>query len=291
MSQRQTYTVVNGIRLFHVEDGEGPLVLLCHGFPESWYSWRHQIPELGSAGYRAVAPDLPGYGRSDKPDVAYDVIWLTECLAGLIAALGHEKAVIAGHDWGGLLAWPFARLHPEVTAGVIGLNTPDLPRTPVPTTEFLRQIGSSEHSYILQFQERGAAEAAIESDIDGFVRLVFSGWTTTRKDVFTDDVLRRYADNLRPRGAITPPLEYYRNMDRNWELLERFDDEKIEVPCLMVSGADDPVLPPALAEGMEQRVPDLQRVVIENCGHWTQQEAPGETTKAILGYLERLGSW
>jgi pimeloyl-ACP methyl ester carboxylesterase len=118
-------------------------VLLCHGFPEFWYSWRHQIGPLAEAGLHVVAVDLPGYGRSDKPDRSYDVEWLTACLSEAIEGVGHERAVLAGHDWGGLLVWPFARIHPHRTAGVIGLNTPDLPRTPIPTTEFLRQMDSS----------------------------------------------------------------------------------------------------------------------------------------------------
>ncbi|HEX2040646.1 MAG TPA: alpha/beta fold hydrolase, partial [Acidimicrobiales bacterium] len=131
---RERYVAANGIRLFCVEAGPtgGPLVLLVHGWPECWYSWRHQLPVLGAAGYHAVAVDLPGYGRSDKPDVAYDEAWVNTCLAEAIVALGHERAVMVGHDWGGLLVWPFARRFPERTAAVVGVNTPDLPRPPRP---------------------------------------------------------------------------------------------------------------------------------------------------------------
>jgi non-specific protein-tyrosine kinase len=288
---REGYAVSNGIRIFYVEEGEGPLVLLCHGFPESWYSWRHQITPLAEAGFRVVAIDLPGYGRSDKPDVVYDCFWLTECLAGVIDHLGHEQAVLAGHDWGGLLVWPFARLHPDKTAGVIGLNVPDLARPPVPTTEFFRQFGSDQHSYILFFQDRFKAEEVIEADIDAFVQGVFRGDVTVRKDVFTDEVLKVYADTFRAKGAMTPPIEYYRNMDRNWELLEPYDEMKIEVPCLMICAEGDPVLPPSIAEGMEARVPTVEIVTISDCGHWTQQEQPDKTTEHMLSYLSGLPTW
>src|SRR3954454_19295978 len=133
----ERYLVTNGIRLFCFESGpsDGPLVLLFHGFPELAFSWRHQVDALGAAGYHVVAPDLPGYGRSDKPDVTYDCEWINACLVGLVPALGHERAVIAGHDWGGLLVWPMARRYPDRVAGVIGVNTPDLPRSPMPPVQ------------------------------------------------------------------------------------------------------------------------------------------------------------
>ncbi len=281
------YVVANGIRIFYVEEGDGPLVLMCHGFPESHFSWRYQMEPVATAGFRAVAIDLPGYGLSDKPDVTYDVEWLNACLSGVITGLGHERAVMVGHDWGGLLVWPFARMYREETAAVIGLNTPDLPRTPLPTTEFIKQSGSGRMNYILDFQERGKAESSIEADIDGFVELMFRGPVTVKKEAFPDEVMRVYADLLRPRGAITPPLEYYRNMDRNWELVARFDDDKVEVPCLMIAAEGDPVLRPELTENMEARVPDLEKVVIEDCGHWTQQEQPERVNDSIVSFLGR----
>ena len=288
---KEGYVAANGVRIFYVEEGEGPLVLLCHGFPESWYSWRAQLGPIAEAGYRAVAIDLPGYGRSDKPDVAYDIEFLAGCFAGVIEGLGHESAVVAGHDWGGLIVWPFARLHPDKVAGVIGLNVPDLPRYPQPPTEFLKEYGNDQTSYILFFQDRGPAEEVIEADVDGFVKGIFTGPATVKKDAFTDEDLKEYADNFRPKGAITPPLEYYRNMDRNWELMEPHDAKKIEVPCLMICAAGDPVLPPSLADLMEGRVLDYEVVTIEDCGHWTQQEQPEVTTEHMLRYLNGLPAW
>lgn len=288
---QEGFVIANGIRIFYVEEGEGPLVLLCHGFPESWYSWRHQLQPLGDAGFRTVAIDLPGYGRSDKPDVTYDVDWLSSCLAGVIEGLGHERAVMVGHDWGGLLVWPFARLHPEKVAGVIGLNVPDLPRYDMPPTELFEALGSENVSYILFFQKRGEAEAVIEADVRDFLEKRFRGFVTVQKDAFTDDDIAVFTEAFGPKGAITPPLEYYRNMDRNWELMEPHDDKKIDVPCLMICAADDPVLPPELADQMEGRVLDYEVVTIEECGHWTQQEQPEKTTEHMLNYLRRLPAW
>jgi pimeloyl-ACP methyl ester carboxylesterase len=288
---RDGFVVANGIRVYYVEQGQGPLVLLCHGFPEFWYSWRHQIGPLAEAGFHAVAVDLPGYGRSDKPDRSYDVQWLTACLSEAIEGLGHERAVLAGHDWGGLLVWPFARMHPHRTAGVIGINTPDLPRTPIPTTEFLRQMDSSNTRYILEFQERGKAEAAFEADPHAFLDLIYVGPACKKKEAFTQEVLDVYHSVFEPKGAITPPLEYYRNMDRNWELIEPYDDATIDLPSLMICAADDPVLHPGLTGGMEQRVPKVELVTIEDCGHWTQQEQPAATTEHMLRYLRSLDPW
>jgi pimeloyl-ACP methyl ester carboxylesterase len=290
---RDGYAVANGIRLYYVEQGEGPLVLLCHGFPELWYSWRHQLGPLAAAGFRAVAVDLPGYGRSDKPDVSYDVEWVNACLAGLIAALGHERAVLVGHDWGGLLVWPFARRYPERTAGVIGVNTPDLPRTPIPLVQLLRQAFPDQPPYIVQFQEPGVAEWVLSwgrGPIE-FVELSFRGPATVQHDAFPDEVIAVYAEAFTPAGALTPPIAYYRALDRSWELTADLATRTVDVPCLMVSAAGDPVLTPALTVGMEERVPDLRRVVIEDCGHWTQQEQPAATTAAMLSYLAELPRW
>jgi epoxide hydrolase A/B len=282
------YALTNGIRMFYVSEGDGPLVLMCHGFPESWYSWRHQLAPIAGAGWRAVAVDMPGYGRSDKPDVTYDVVWLSECLAGFIDALGYEKAVLVGHDWGGLIVWPFARLHPDKTAGVVGINTPDFPHWPMPPTELLRQVGGNRDQYILEFQKRDEPEAAAEADLDHFLRVFFLGPVTVRKEVFTDDVIETYARDFRPHGALTPPLDYYRNMDRNWELTAHLAEVKIEVPCLMITAEGDPVLHPGLAVGMDERVPNLTTVMVADCGHYTQQEQPERTTEHILEFLGRL---
>jgi pimeloyl-ACP methyl ester carboxylesterase len=291
---RSRYVTTNGIRLFCIEAGpaDGPPVLLLHGFPELAYSWRYQVAALGAAGYHVIAPDLPGYGRSDKPDVTYDCEWINACLVGVVDVCGHDRFVVAGHDWGGILVWIMARRYPERIAGVIGVNTPDLPRPPMPPVQLMRQIFVDTPIYIIQFQERGLAEWVLGTwgrGTDDFIEMIFGA--TTQGDAFSPDVLDVYKDAFRPAGALTPPIEYYRNLDRNWELTAAIADRTIDVPCLMISAADDPVLTPAMTLGMEERVPNLTRVVIENCGHWTQQEQPEETTQAMLAYLRGLDDW
>ena len=289
------YADADGVRLFFVEEGSGPLVLMLHGFPEISFSWRHQLPPVAEAGFRAVAFDLPGFGRSDKPDVVYDIHWIADRIAAGIRSLGHDRAVIVGHDWGGLLVWPFARLHPELVAGVVGLNTPDLPRPPIPPTRYVAERGNERNNYILFFQERDKPEEVFAADPEGFLRAFFQGPATVHKEVFTDEVVQVYVDAFSPPGAIGPPLEYYRNMDRNWELLEPVAGTKVTVPCLMITAEGDPVLHPGLAEGMEERVPDLETVLIRDCGHWTQQEKPEEVSAHLVRYLTNLrdtrGPW
>ena len=285
----ERYVVANGIRIFCVEEGDGPLVLLLHGFPEWSYSWRHQMTPIADAGFRAVAIDLPGYARSDKPDVTYDAAWVGECIDGVITGLGYEKAVVAGHDWGGLVMWPFARTHAHRVSALIGLNVPDIPRYDLPPTELFKALGSNSVQYILDFQDR-SIEEEIKKDVAGFLSLFLHGPATVQKSAFDDETFHRYVEVFSPHGAFTPPLEYYRNMDRNWELAAEYADKKIEVPVLMISAEGDPVLGPALAEGMEERVPQVEKVIISDCGHWTQQEQPEETTKHMVAFLERLDS-
>ena len=290
------YVVANGIRLWCLESGprNGPLVLLFHGFPEIAYSWRHQMGPLGAAGFHVIAPDMPGFGKSDKPDVTYDCDWINGTLMGLVDALGAERVVIAGHDWGGLLVWTMARQYPERIAGVIGLNTPDLHRPHAPPVQMIREMSPDRPFYLVQFQDRGVAEWVFSwggRPYDDFIDVMFTGPATANPEAFPPEVLDVYKRAYRGAGALTPPLEYYRNMDRNWHLTAAIADRTIDVPCLMISADKDVVLTPAMAEGMEARVPNLEKVLIENCGHWTQQEHPQETTAAMLAYLRRLDPW
>lgn len=287
---RERYVVTNGIRLFCVEEGTGPLVLLLHGWPEFWWSWRHQLPALAGAGFRAVAVDLPGYGRSDKPDVTYDEEWVNTTLAGVVGALGRRRAAVVGHDWGGILVWALARRFPELVAAVVGVNTPDLPRPPMPTVELLRRIFDPPN-YIVQFQDRGPAEWFLGADPEALLRSLFGPPVTFRTEAFDDEVIARYVEVFRPVGALTPPIEYYRNMDRNWEASAAWAGRPVTAPALMISAEHDPVLTPAMADGMEERVPDLRRALIRDCGHWTQQERPEETNRALVEFLTGLAPW
>ena len=287
--------VADGIRLLCLEAGRrtDPLVLLLHGFPEIAWSWRFQIDAIAEHGYHVVAPDLPGYGRSDKPDVDYDIVFLNSTIAALVGALGHERVVVVGHDWGGVLVWNFARQFPLLTASVIGVNTPDLPRPPIPPIQLLDSIFVDEPIYMQQFQARGVAEWVLSwgRGADDFVELTFSDTTTVNTAAFPPEVLEVYKAAFRPAGALTPPIEYYRNLDRNWTLSAAWDDTVIGVPCLMICAENDPVLTPAMADGMEARVPALTKVVVANCGHWTQQERPEEVNAAVLEHLSSLPRW
>lgn len=287
----ERYLVAGGIRLFGVEAGEGPLVLLLHGFPEFWWSWHRQIDALARAGFRAIAVDLPGYGRSDKPARPYDLEFLCRVLAEVPSALGHTKMVVCGHDWGGILVWSMARMYPDVLAGVVGVNTPDIPRPPAPPIRIMRERFSVQPNYILQFQIPGAAEFFAHLDLENFFRLMFLGPATRQKQVFTPEVVRRYVDQFRPVGAMTPPLDYYRQLDRNWELTREIADRLVELPALMVVAENDPVLTPAMADGMERRVPNVEKVSIPDCGHWTQLEKPEELSRALITFLRSLAPW
>ena len=200
---------------------------------------------------------------------------------------------MVGHDFGGLLVWPFARRYSELTAGVIGVNTPDLPRTPIPMVEMLRNIFPDDPPYIVQFQQPGVAEWVLSwgrGAID-FIEMMFRSPVTFNHDAFPDEVIAAFAEPFRPRGAFTPPIDYYRNLDRSWHLTADLADLAIDVPCLMICAENDPVLSPAMAAGMEERVPDLEKVLIRECGHFTQQERPAETSAAMLAYLRRLEPW
>lgn len=290
---RERFVAAGGHRLLCLEAGApgDPLLLLLHGFPELAFSWRHQLEPLAAAGWHVVAPDLPGYGRSDKPDVDYDVVFVGGTLRALVDALGHDRVVVAGHDWGAILTWHFARMYDGVVDGAIGLNVPDLARPPIPPVELLRQIFGATPPYIVQFQERGAAEWVLSwgRGADDFVELMFRNPLITRHtEAFGDAVLDVYKAAFRPAGALTPPLEYYRNLDRNWQLSVAWDAKPITVPVLMISAADDPVVPPTLVAGMDQRCLDLTHAVIDDCGHWTQQEQPERTTELIVEFLSRL---
>ena len=165
ISERRIAT--NGIELNIAEQGVGPLVLLLHGFPESWYSWRHQFAPLAAAGYHAVAPDMRGYGKSDKPhDVAaYNQVEVMRDIIGLIPALGYETAVVIGHDWGAPTAWGCARDYPQVVTAVGALSVPFMPRSPVAPMAVMRQTFEGQFFYQLYFQEPGVAEAEFERDI------------------------------------------------------------------------------------------------------------------------------
>jgi pimeloyl-ACP methyl ester carboxylesterase len=305
----------NGIALNVAEAGEGPLVLLLHGFPESWYSWRHQFAPLAAAGYHVVAPDMRGYGQSDKPHAieAYNQVEVVNDIIGLIPALGYETAVVIGHDWGAPTAWSCALNHPDVVRAVGALSVPFIPRSPVPPMSVMRAVYKGQFFYQLYFFEPGVAEAEFEADIRTSLKkfLVMAGGETDltkltpRKE--GDDLLSGLPDPevLPPwlseadldfytgeftRSGMRGPLNYYRNHDLTWTLTEGAPD-KVRQPACFLAGARDGVILMAAAalKAMPEHVTDLRvNQLIPGAGHWTQQEAPDAVNETLLAFLKGL---
>ncbi len=318
MSEVKHRTVrANGIDIHIAEQGQGPLVLLIHGFPELWYSWRHQLPALAAAGYHAVAPDVRGYGGSDAPEAieAYSMRALTADAAGLLDALGEETAVVVGHDWGAPIAWHCALLYPQRFRAVAALSVPFLPRSPAPPLQLLKQIFAETFFYMLYFQEPGIAEAELEADVHRSMRLflyavsgdapaeamqaigskpkastfleglpepeTLPSWLT-EADI---DVYAREFERTGFRGG----LNRYRNMDRDWEELAELEGAKVQQPALFIAGDRDGVIRFTNVERMKASVPNLRKLVmLPGCGHWTQQERPAEVNAELLEFLGRL---
>ena len=284
------FVETNGIRMHYVEQGEGFPVLLLHGFPELWYSWRYQIPALASAGFHAIIPDMRGYGETDKPEgvEAYDIHHLVDNLVGLLDALALKRVVVVGHDWGGVIVWQMALMHPECIEQVISLNTPFQRRGRVRPTETFRQFTDGRFNYILYFQEVGRAEADIEPNLETWFDTTMRSIAVERSFI-TEETLKVYTDAFR-KGGLGGPINYYRNFDRNWETTAHLADRQITMPALMICAENDPITTPQMADGMEQNIPNLTRRLINNCGHWTQQERPEEVNRLILGFLGDLKS-
>jgi pimeloyl-ACP methyl ester carboxylesterase len=315
----------NRIRMHVAEQGTGPLVLMCHGFPESWYSWRHQIRALADAGFRAVAPDMRGYGQTDAPAEIerYTLLDLVGDMVGLLDALGAESAVIAGHDWGAPVAGHSALLRPDRFRAVIALSVPFRPRGSTRPTSVMPQTDDAMF-YQLYFQTPGVAEAELGRDARSTIRrLLYSGsgvgvaaqaaiglpgavgmvprsggLLTHTADPpglppwLTAADLDFYAAEF-TRTGFRGGLNWYRNSDRNWEALAPFAGARVTVPALYVAGDHDLVV---RFPGMDQLIPNLSRfvpnlrrtIMLPGCGHWTQQERPAEVNAAMLEFLRSL---
>ncbi|AGC47102.1 putative epoxide hydrolase [Myxococcus stipitatus DSM 14675] len=305
----------NGIQLHVAEAGEGPLVLLLHGWPESWYSWRHQIPALASAGFHVVAPDVRGYGRSTAPREveAYRMTELLADFVGLLDALGERTAVVVGHDWGAAMAWTCAALHPERFRAVVGMSVPHLGRSPMPPMELFRNAFKDRWFYMLYFQEPGVAEAELEADIPRTMRTILAG--TPGFDVAAEAVRARKPGDGFFTGVAPPEqlpswlteedvaffakefahsgfrggLNRYRNMDRDWADLPELATVKIEQPALFLVGELDPGRAFTPVEYMKPLVPHLREMrVLPGAGHWIQQECADEVNAALLSFLKSL---
>ncbi len=309
----------NGIRLRVTEQGTGPLVLLCHGWPEIAHSWRRQLPALAAAGFHAVAPDMRGFGGSDAPEAveAYSLLHLVGDMVGLVAALGEREAVVVGHDWGANVAWNCALLRPDLFRAVAAMSVPYRPRGPVAPLAALRAAGQH-NFYWLYFQPPGIAEAEFERDPAASLRRILGGIGSgrprdpnqvltlpegggfldlmpepvSRPDWLPEGDLAVMADAYR-RTGFRGGLNYYRNIDRNWELLAPWQGALIQQPALFIAGRSDPVIASAIGqkglEALPQTVPGLRRtMMVEGAGHWIQQERPDEVNAALISFLHAL---
>lgn len=302
----------NGIRMAVHSQGSGPPVLLLHGFPELAYSWRHQLPALAAAGYQAIAPDLRGYGGTDKPggvsDYAIDT--LIADVTGLLDALQLPRAFFIGHDWGALLLWQMSLLVPKRIAGLIALNIPFLPRPSVDPVALMRdRLGRD--FYIVNFQDSGEADRRFAEDPARFIDRMMRRRPITRErfdslprkqktvsllallnrpqaagDSLLDDVeLAVYAAAF-TKGGFSGPINWYRNWSRNWAASEHVE-QRVRVPALFIGATDDIVVSPAQIEAMRPYVDDLEIQMIDECGHWTQQEKPDELNERMLEWMRR----
>jgi pimeloyl-ACP methyl ester carboxylesterase len=300
-----------GLRVHIAEAGTGPLVLLLHGFPECWYSWRHQLTALAQAGFHAVAPDQRGYCRTGGPadPAEYTILHLTGDVIALLDALGEQRAVVAGHDWGAPVAWHTALLRPDRVRGVIGLSVPYRPRGSRAPLAAMRSL-AGDGFYMIYFQQPGVADAELAADLRRtFTRLLYGASGDAPPVVpvvppgggfldicaeppaasglpawLTSDDIAAFAAEFAGAG-FTGPLNWYRNLDRNWELTAAWHHAPVTVPALFVAGDRDPVV-----AGARDALPRLRDHAprLRECGHWTQQERPEDVTKAMIGFIHEL---
>lgn len=299
----------NGIEMFVTEQGTGPLVLLCHGWPELSHSWRHQIPAIAAAGFHVAAPDMRGFGRTSAPKnvESYSIFDLVGDMVALVAALGETKAIIIGHDWGAPVAWHAALFRPDIFTAVGGLSVAPPWRGRERPMEALAKSGIT-NFYWQYFQKPGVAEAEFERDVDFTMRAVTFGVDTSLylKDGFgflgDPSIERRLPGWISPadhahvvetyrRTGFRGGLNWYRNIDRNWELTAPWQGARIHQPSIFIAGANDSVVTSILGgkrvTEMERVLPNLTRkLIIEGAGHWIQQERPDEVNTALIEFLK-----
>lgn len=281
-------------------ENEGNPIVLCHGWPEHAYSWRHQMPALAAAGYHVIVPNQRGYGNSSLPAEVtdYDIAHLTGDLAALLDHFGYEKATFVGHDWGANVVWSMALLHPGRVKQIINLALPYQPRTPVPWIEFMETVFGPDNYFVHFNRQPGVADAVLDENPGRFLRNLFRknlpsvppgpgmmminlalAETPLGDPVMNDDDLKIFTSAFEATG-FTSSINWYRNMDRNWHILSEIDPV-IRHPALMIYGTQD-MIPPS--ETLKDLVPNVEVLSLE-CGHWIQQEKPEETTRAILDWL------
>ena len=302
----------NGIRMAVYEQGAGPAVVLLHGFPELAFSWRHQLPALAAAGFRAIAPDQRGYGRTDVPGAVrdYRIEELIADIDGLLDALQLDSASFVGHDWGALLLWQMAMRAPERIERLVILNIPHYPRLPVDPIQVMRKRFADDF-YIVDFQDSNEADAAFARDTAHFFDVMmrrgqisrdqFERLPAERKSLSLLKVLARRQASGEPlltaaerdyfagayaKTGFTGPINWYRNWTLNWETQAGFD-ERISIPTLFIGAVDDVVIALEHIEAMKPLVDDLEVHMLEHCGHWSQQEQPGEVNRLMIDWLRR----
>ena len=273
--------ITNDIRIHYVTQGTGPLIVLLHGFPEFWYSWRHQIPFLASLGYTVVAPDLRGYNDSDKPTKGYNVSTLVRDIVGLIKGLGYEKAIIVGHDWGGVLAWAFAMRYPQMTEKLIGLNAPP-PWTYAREMRTWKQLRKS--WYVFFFQLPWLPEYLLGRNHAAMIARMLRG-SAVQKSAFPEEALQRYREAMSKPRALASSLNYYRALFRHPRANRGLFSARVSAPTLLIWGTQDIALDIAMTYGLEQWVPNIQIKRIPDSGHWVQQEKPDLVNQYLQEFL------
>jgi pimeloyl-ACP methyl ester carboxylesterase len=305
----------NGIDIFLLEQGEGPLVVLCHGWPELSYSWRHQIPALAAAGFHVAVPDMRGFGRTSAPaDInAYSIFDHVGDMVALVAALGEKRAIIVGHDWGAPVAWHAALFRPDVFSAVAGMSVPPPSRGRGRPLDTLRESGIT-NFYWQYFQTPGVAEREFERDVDVTMRTLlgrgfsdpaaslfiedgkgFLGDVSTARplpDWLTEADLSYFAEAYRKSG-FRGGLNWYRNIDRNWELTAPWQGAQIHQPSLFIAGSNDSVITGLIGAKrvteMERVLPNLkQKLIINGAGHWVQQERAAEVNRTLTEFLNSV---
>jgi pimeloyl-ACP methyl ester carboxylesterase len=277
------YAVVNGIRLHYVEAGTGPAIVLLHGFPEFWYSWRHQLPALSAAGFRAIALDLRGYNESEKPlgIRSYDIEALTDDVLGIIRAEGGGRCAVVGHDWGGAIAWHLAMHHPQWVEKLIVLNAPH-PYSFFRALKTLAQLRKS--WYMLFFQLPRLPEMLLRAGDCAWLSHVLRT-DPVRRDAFTEADIARYKEALAKPGAATAAIHYYRALFRRNPFALPRQIRPIEAPTLLIWGEYDRYLGLDLIQGLEPWVPNLRIAAIAEASHWVQLDAPERVNRLIIDFL------
>jgi pimeloyl-ACP methyl ester carboxylesterase len=312
------FVTTNGIRMHYIEQGAGPLVVLCHGWLESRYSYRHQIPALAAPGFRVVAPDQRGYGQTDKPEPieAYNILNLVGDVVGLVNSVGAETASIVGHDWGAPVAWHCALLRPDIFHAIALLSVPNRPCGATHPAQAMQATAGEENFYELYFQERGRTEAELEADPRrAMAMLLYSlsrdarpeeqwkfRFPKSMKFIDTGVVPKQlppwlseadldfFAGELK-RAGFRGGLNWYRNIERNWELTPFLDGAKLRQPALFVAGSEDCVgkMLPGRFQMAGAFTPNLKKqMIIPGAGHWTQQERPAEVNQLLIEFLRSL---